>query len=471
MYTSAHSTFAFNKYYVPSSQEIAFVFSDALVAHPNDDTWYKVQYPYPSSSLGSSSRYYTSTEDDDGMTHRLEHTAVMDQETGSMLVWGGRFRTVSRIGGVWFLNVLGEHANVILAKSEPDELDFYEAQLRTLHMLVLSMMFIIVIVTALYGTLWRRQERRHADGGNTNRDGDGNGRGSLGLLRRRNGGVGQDVIDTLPVKKYHVNSKVGTPLNIVDDATVSTTSSEVAKVTLHDVGDVDSSALSTGAAADGCCAEDHDNKGNATSSDPVAISSDDNIEEEEPCCPICLVEYEEGDEIRTLPCDHYFHKDCVDSWMSSHISCPTCRDLVIPEEEPSSPSRGPSSNTINLYAARAPIFASGTYYGGSAPASTVSARNTNSSQRRGIMAMLGSIHDSRVAFVNRYDDGYSSDDNEPNSLELHATPSQNGAQEAHTTAGAAALALHSSPIPIAAAAATANYAVPSATRARNNRTT
>ncbi|CAN8246036.1 unnamed protein product [Cochlearia groenlandica] len=43
-------------------------------------------------------------------------------------------------------------------------------------------------------------------------------------------------------------------------------------------------------------------------------------------CYICLVEYEEGDSIRTLPCHHEFHKTCVDKWLKEiHRVCPLCR--------------------------------------------------------------------------------------------------------------------------------------------------
>ncbi|KAH7514446.1 hypothetical protein FEM48_Zijuj11G0090400 [Ziziphus jujuba var. spinosa] len=48
--------------------------------------------------------------------------------------------------------------------------------------------------------------------------------------------------------------------------------------------------------------------------------------EEAAQCYICLVEYEEGDRMRILPCHHEFHKSCVDKWLKEiHRVCPLCR--------------------------------------------------------------------------------------------------------------------------------------------------
>ncbi|XP_024974978.1 probable E3 ubiquitin-protein ligase ATL44 [Cynara cardunculus var. scolymus] len=47
-------------------------------------------------------------------------------------------------------------------------------------------------------------------------------------------------------------------------------------------------------------------------------------------CAICLAEYADGDEIRLLPqCGHGFHVGCIDKWLGSHSSCPSCRRILV----------------------------------------------------------------------------------------------------------------------------------------------
>ncbi len=45
-------------------------------------------------------------------------------------------------------------------------------------------------------------------------------------------------------------------------------------------------------------------------------------------CPICIVDFENGDDVRVLPCEgkHRFHQECVDPWLLElSTSCPICR--------------------------------------------------------------------------------------------------------------------------------------------------
>ncbi|KAK6941568.1 Zinc finger, RING-type [Dillenia turbinata] len=50
-----------------------------------------------------------------------------------------------------------------------------------------------------------------------------------------------------------------------------------------------------------------------------AISVEDSV-----CC-ICLTRYEDNDELRELPCTHFFHTSCVDKWLKINASCPLCK--------------------------------------------------------------------------------------------------------------------------------------------------
>lgn len=55
-------------------------------------------------------------------------------------------------------------------------------------------------------------------------------------------------------------------------------------------------------------------------------------------CAICLSEFVDGDGIRVLGrCKHGFHAHCIQAWLSSHSSCPTCRCTCLPPSPPPPP--------------------------------------------------------------------------------------------------------------------------------------
>ncbi|KAL5727639.1 hypothetical protein ACHQM5_000814 [Ranunculus cassubicifolius] len=46
------------------------------------------------------------------------------------------------------------------------------------------------------------------------------------------------------------------------------------------------------------------------------------------CC-ICLSSYDDGTELRELPCSHHFHSACIDKWLYMNATCPLCKFNII----------------------------------------------------------------------------------------------------------------------------------------------
>ena len=42
-------------------------------------------------------------------------------------------------------------------------------------------------------------------------------------------------------------------------------------------------------------------------------------------CSICMDAVELGTEVTVLPCTHWFHFTCIESWLRQNNSCPHCR--------------------------------------------------------------------------------------------------------------------------------------------------
>jgi len=59
----------------------------------------------------------------------------------------------------------------------------------------------------------------------------------------------------------------------------------------------------------------------------LEINQDENSKVE--CC-ICILGFNENDEVRILPCNdsHIFHKICIDKWLKQNKNCPTCRKEI-----------------------------------------------------------------------------------------------------------------------------------------------
>lgn len=52
-------------------------------------------------------------------------------------------------------------------------------------------------------------------------------------------------------------------------------------------------------------------------------------------CAVCLSVLEDQEKARLLPnCNHTFHAECIDKWLSSHSTCPICRSEAEPRIQP-----------------------------------------------------------------------------------------------------------------------------------------
>eukprot|EP00588_Corethron_pennatum_P032392 CAMPEP_0194349204 /NCGR_PEP_ID=MMETSP0171-20130528/106952_1 /TAXON_ID=218684 /ORGANISM="Corethron pennatum, Strain L29A3" /LENGTH=884 /DNA_ID=CAMNT_0039116623 /DNA_START=168 /DNA_END=2819 /DNA_ORIENTATION=- len=267
--------------------EVELVYADTLVARHDDDIWYKT----PQSPLAEPG--YT----DPG--YRFQHSAAADSSTGDMYVWGGRFRVTRDVTGLWRTSV-GDGGLV------PAPVQHYDGGLASISMSMFAAMFLLVC--AVFVTLARTMEI----GGQGRR---------IRVLRRRRG-MPRDVIESLPIGRFSSPRKDDQPAESFEEGN--------AESPIAAARSLDSSLAA--AAAGG---------GDPASPTPNASvgNGPDGIWDDRECCSICLVDYEEGDEIRTMPCGHAFHPECVDPWLSLHTSCPQCRRSVVPRSVPAAEER------------------------------------------------------------------------------------------------------------------------------------
>ena len=53
-------------------------------------------------------------------------------------------------------------------------------------------------------------------------------------------------------------------------------------------------------------------------------------------CVLCIESYQDGDTLRLLPCNHYYHQECIDQWLivsqqnCAQRACPLCKANPIP---------------------------------------------------------------------------------------------------------------------------------------------
>ncbi|KAL8941569.1 MAG: hypothetical protein Q9216_002159 [Gyalolechia sp. 2 TL-2023] len=51
-------------------------------------------------------------------------------------------------------------------------------------------------------------------------------------------------------------------------------------------------------------------------------------------CSVCMDSVDLDDEVTVLPCQHWFHGECVGAWLKEHDTCPHCRQGIMPKDAP-----------------------------------------------------------------------------------------------------------------------------------------
>ncbi|RDW79586.1 hypothetical protein BP6252_04224 [Coleophoma cylindrospora] len=65
-------------------------------------------------------------------------------------------------------------------------------------------------------------------------------------------------------------------------------------------------------------------------------------------CSVCMDDVYIGDEVVSLPCNHWFHEACASAWLGEHNTCPICRKGIDGEANASSQDRRSSRSSPGL---------------------------------------------------------------------------------------------------------------------------
>jgi len=59
---------------------------------------------------------------------------------------------------------------------------------------------------------------------------------------------------------------------------------------------------------------------------PMGLYHNIKTESSDNTCSICMDEFLDDDFVRKVPCEHIFHRPCIDKWLlTENVKCPVCR--------------------------------------------------------------------------------------------------------------------------------------------------
>jgi hypothetical protein len=168
---------------------------------------------------------------------------------------------------------------------------------------IITALFLVIIITGAV------RAHRHPD-----RYGP---RDVLGRPRQsRARGLGRAILDTLPIVKFGqpeppkpTDVELG-PTTEARDGTTTNTEARGMDGQTGDTASADHAEFQRNAATD--------HPSGIAAALPIAagaVTSQNSTSDEGLGCSICTDDFEQGQDIRVLPCSHKFHPDCVDPWL------------------------------------------------------------------------------------------------------------------------------------------------------------
>ncbi|KAH7401100.1 hypothetical protein DE146DRAFT_654916 [Phaeosphaeria sp. MPI-PUGE-AT-0046c] len=190
---------------------------------------------------------------------------------------------------------------------------------------IITALFLVIIVTGAVRA--HRHPERYGP------------RNVLGRPRQsRARGLGRAILETIPIVKF--GEKEPTKPTDVELASTAETSRSVNAVTTPGTqadgttsasDDTPSTAGTTDATQANTLPSAEEHQEGIAAAQPVATAAaaagkDSSSHDDTLGCSICTEDFEKGQDLRVLPCDHKFHPECVDPWLLNVSgTCPLCR--------------------------------------------------------------------------------------------------------------------------------------------------
>ena len=184
-------------------------------------------------------------------------------------------------------------------------------------------------------------------------------RNVLGRPRQsRAKGLGRAILETIPIIKFGEKEEPAKPADVELGSTSETSHADVPSTTTATT-DVPPAKPTTAAAVTATKEQTRETaetpqqtsavaeqpEGIAAAIAPTAVtggSTDGASNDDALGCTICTEDFEKGQDIRVLPCDHKFHPECVDPWLLNVSgTCPLCRVDLRPTKTNESSSSQP----------------------------------------------------------------------------------------------------------------------------------